>query len=65
MSQRITKFNMFAYLWLLLLLPFSLFSQYAVGDTAANFTLSDINGNTVSLSDFLGDMVVINFFRTT
>ena len=33
-----------------------------VGDRAPNFTLSDPNGNAVSLSDFLGQRVVLYFY---
>ena len=33
-----------------------------IGDLAPNFTLSDKNGNQVSLSDFLGKKVVLYFY---
>lgn len=35
-----------------------------VGSTALDFTLNDLDGNTVSLSDFRGQPVVINFWAT-
>lgn len=35
-----------------------------VGNRAANFTLKDLNGDLVSLSDFEGQPVVINFWAT-
>ena len=33
-----------------------------IGDKAPNFTLNDKDGNTVSLSDFLGKKVVLYFY---
>jgi len=39
-------------------------AQYAVGDTVADFTLNDLNGNPVSLSDFSGQYLLLNFFAT-
>lgn len=35
-----------------------------VGDTAYDFTLNDLNGNPVSLSDFRGRPVILNFWAT-
>lgn len=35
-----------------------------VGSFAPDFTLSDINGNTVSLSDFRGKPVAVMFFHS-
>ena len=35
-----------------------------VGARAPDFTLNDINGNQISLSDFQGKPVVITFFHT-
>lgn len=35
-----------------------------VGDTARNFYLDDLEGNTVSLEDFRGQPVLINFWAT-
>lgn len=35
-----------------------------VGDEAPDFTLTDINGNTVSLSDFEGQPVIVNFWTS-
>jgi len=39
-------------------------SQYSVGDTVANFTLNDISGNPVSLYDYQGEVILLNFFAT-
>jgi len=36
-----------------------------VGKAAPSFTLSDLSGTQVSLSDFLGQVVVLNFWRST
>jgi len=38
--------------------------QTASLEKAANFTLTDLAGNTVSLHDFIGKPVYINFFAT-
>jgi peroxiredoxin len=35
-----------------------------VGDTAHNFTLPDLDGNQVTLSDFEGKPVIVNFWAT-
>jgi cytochrome c biogenesis protein CcmG/thiol:disulfide interchange protein DsbE len=35
-----------------------------VGDTAYDFTLQDLNGNTHTLSDYRGQPVIINFWAT-
>ena len=39
-------------------------AQYAVGDTVTDFTLNDVDGNSVSLFQFKGKVVVLNFFTT-
>jgi len=41
-----------------------LFAQPREGDKAVDFSLPDTAGNTVSLSDFKGDVVLLNFFAT-
>ncbi len=38
------------------------FGAYQVGDTVADFTLSDAYGNPVTFSDFEGQVVLINFW---
>lgn len=43
------------------LLPLSLFAQVSVGDTAPNFTLKDLSGTEHSLTDFRGQVVVLEF----
>jgi cytochrome oxidase Cu insertion factor (SCO1/SenC/PrrC family) len=50
-----------------LLLWFStgVFGQYAVGDHVSNFTLKDVDGNNVSLYNYSGKVVVLNFFSMT
>lgn len=49
----------------------SLFTTYSVDraiastlDKAANFTLKDIDGKTVKLSDFKGKIILLNFWAT-
>ncbi|UCE17146.1 MAG: redoxin domain-containing protein [Gemmatimonadota bacterium] len=36
-------------------------AEVGVGDQAPEFTLTDLDGNTVSLSDFTGQVVFLNF----
>ena len=40
------------------------YAVYHVGDLVADFTLNDSNGNPVSLYDFMGMTVLINFWDT-
>ena len=47
---------------LIVLLAFNAFP--VVGEKAPSFTLEDINGNRVSLSDFEGRVVVVDFWAT-
>jgi peroxiredoxin len=37
---------------------------YEIGNRAPEFTLNDLNGNEVNLSDFRGKIVVVNFWAT-
>lgn len=37
-------------------------SAYKIGDHVANFTFKDDQGKTVSLNQFKGKIVVLNFF---
>ncbi|MBU1627551.1 redoxin domain-containing protein [bacterium] len=36
--------------------------SYSAGDIASDFTLNDMAGNSVSLSDYTGYAVFLNFF---
>jgi peroxiredoxin len=47
---------------LIVLLAFNAFP--VVGEKAPSFTLEDINGNKVSLSDFHGRVVIVDFWAT-
>jgi len=38
-------------------------AQYQVGDTVADFTLNDAYGTPVSLFDYQGQVVLMNFWR--
>ena len=46
------------------LLLFGLFSLAVAGADEVDFTLPDINGNKVSLSDYRGKWVVVNYWAT-
>jgi len=37
---------------------------YELGDTVTDFTLPDLEGNDASLHDYLGEIIVLNFFTT-
>jgi peroxiredoxin len=37
---------------------------YEIGDVVENFTLTDLSGQSVSLSDLEGQIIVLNFFTT-
>lgn len=49
---------------LALLAPLPVAASNYVGDTMDDFTLLDVDGVPVSLYDFLGDIIVVNFFAT-
>jgi cytochrome c biogenesis protein CcmG/thiol:disulfide interchange protein DsbE len=53
----------FTFMLLVAITPAAL-AQYQVGDTIDDFTLLDPNGQPVRLSDFAGDVILINFFAT-
>ena len=39
-------------------------AAYAVGDTVTNFTLNDVHGNPISLNNYQGEVILLNFFAT-
>jgi peroxiredoxin len=45
-------------------ISFNLFSQMRPGQTAANLSLPDMNGKTISLSDLKGKVVLIDFWAS-
>jgi len=49
---------------LLALVPSIALATYELGDTVNDFTLLDLDGNSVSLYDFEGDVILLNFFAT-
>jgi peroxiredoxin len=57
-------------LQLIILVSLTLFSvvpamaQYSIGEVGPDFTLPDLDNNPVSLYDFQGDIIVVNFFAT-
>jgi peroxiredoxin len=48
-----------------LLAQFRMQGGLDVGDTAPGFTLNDLEGNPMSLSDFRGQVVMVNFWSST
>jgi cytochrome oxidase Cu insertion factor (SCO1/SenC/PrrC family) len=51
-------------LCLILIIPTVSFGQYVVGNTVSNFTLNDVEGNSCSLYDYMGEVVLLNFYTT-
>ncbi len=47
-----------------MLLPAACFGVYDIGDVVGDFSLPDLDGNLVSLYDFEGDIILLNFFAT-
>jgi peroxiredoxin len=39
-------------------------AQYKVGDTVSDFTLPEVNGDSISLSDYRGKVILLNFFTS-
>jgi cytochrome oxidase Cu insertion factor (SCO1/SenC/PrrC family) len=37
-------------------------AQYKVGDTVSDFALVDVNGDSISLFDYRGKVILLNFF---
>jgi len=54
-------------IFFLILISINSYSQLSINDVAENFTLTDLNGNTHTLYDYLDDdkSVVLDFFGTT
>lgn len=48
----------------MLCLVFSAQAQYAVGDTVSDFTLNNLNSTSVSLYNYTGEVILLNFFAT-
>lgn len=40
------------------------FAQYKVGDKVTDFTLVDVNGKAILLSDYKGKVILLNFFTS-
>ena len=49
---------------LLLLLAHPMWAQYKEGDRVGDFTLTDVDGDSVSLFDFKGKVILLTFFET-
>lgn len=64
MRNKILSMGIVSSLALFLILGYchNSYAVYAVGDVVSDFTLNDMNGNSVSLSDYRGYVILINFF---
>jgi len=40
------------------------YAQYKVGDKITDFTLADVNGDSISLFDYRGKVILLNFFTS-
>ncbi len=65
MRLKSTFFLTIIYAVLLVSIPSASFAAYKVGDIVTDFTLADLEGNQVSLYDFSGQIVLLNFFETS
>ena len=63
MNIKRTTIN-FCVLLILLALIQPAMAQYSVGDTVSNFTIEDLDGNSVSLFNHKGKIILLNFFAT-
>ena len=62
MKRNATVFSFL--LCLILILPTISFGQYSVGNTVSNFSLNDVDGVQYSLYDYMGEVVLLNFYTT-
>ena len=60
MRQSMRTEKVLTIITLTLIVSFAIFA----GDKAPDFTLSDLNGNNVSLSDYEGQVILLNFWAT-
>ena len=49
---------------LLFIVPAFVYGQYAVGDTVVDFTATTVTGEEISLFDYKGQAIFLNFFTT-
>ena len=61
--RNFTKIIIFSTFLLIFLLN-SAWASYSVGDTVTNFILNDVNGNPISLNNYQGEIILLNFFAT-
>ncbi|MER2059448.1 MAG: TlpA disulfide reductase family protein [Niallia sp.] len=67
MSPRIVSFVLLLLAMFFIITPSDVMqanSGLNIGDKAPNFTIKDLNGNKVQLSDYKGKSVMINFWTT-
>ncbi|HHG85078.1 MAG TPA: redoxin domain-containing protein [Bacteroidetes bacterium] len=53
-----------ALLFVVTIFPAGAQAQYQVGQKVNDFTLNDVNGKQISLGQFAGKVIVLNFFTT-
>jgi cytochrome oxidase Cu insertion factor (SCO1/SenC/PrrC family) len=62
MSRSVSLFSVL--IICLLMLPMISMAQYTVGTTVPNFTLHDVDGTQHNLYDYMGEVVLLNFYTT-
>lgn len=62
MKAAMTK-KYYGFIVMVFVMAHAVIAVYQVGDTAADFTLFDSDGNPVSLYDYKGTIVLINFWQ--
>lgn len=62
MKTSTIKISSIYFLLFILLFSQTAFAQHKVGDTVSDFTLTDVNGDSISLFDYQGKVVLLNFF---
>lgn len=62
MKKSLIKISLFYFLLPVLINSSGAFAQYKIGDKVTDFTLADVNGDSISLFDYQGKVILLNFF---
>jgi len=64
MNKLPTKISVLCFLLLMLLISPTALAQYQVGDVVSDFSLTSVDLAQISLYDFKGKAILLNFFAT-